>query len=252
MNMQDYQSDKITRQELFQNWRIFRSGMLALPKLEAQLVLDIEELSHTGVSAQKSEVQYWYLGNSIVEIVELIDNTARGINFINRAVGQSHISDQDMENKLNNYIKEYPNSSVVIRHIRHIGGYREYLKRMSTFLDSRRRSFVACIEVINKADRASNEEVLMGEIALRVGDCLPGGPASEEPGVVYSFVCLAGLLGALFCAAVIVATLVLTEGEAGGDTDGNGNGNGNGDAGGGGDGDLGDFPIPDPGGDTPA
>jgi hypothetical protein len=92
-------------------------------------------------------------------------------------------------------------------------------------------------------DRTHDKEILIGELALQVGDCLPGGPSSdsEYPGVAYGPICLAGLLGLAFCAAVVIGTLILTEGEAGGDDEDDGNGGGD---------DVGDFPIPDPEGPT--
>ncbi len=195
------------------------------------------DLDRDGDSVQEAEVQYWYLGNSVLTLVELIDDTAEAVNFIRHAVDNSGLSDQELEDKLSSYVEGHSNSEVVVRHMRHIGGYPAFLKRISTFLDSRRTAFVPCLEILNKVDRTSNEEVLIGELALQVGDCSLGGASSEDPGVIYTWVCFAGLAGALFCAAVIVVTLVVLEGEAEGDD---------------GEGDVGDFPIPDPGGDKPA
>lgn len=242
-----YKDEIVARQDLLRDWRTFRKGMLTLPTLESQLTTEVKNFSRITLPIAEAESYYWYLGNSIISIIELIDTTTKAIDRIILNFEQASIPDSEIENKLKSYLSNEPNVQVLVKHIRHLGGYRAFLKRLSTFLHSRRKKFIKCATILNEINREANKNLLIGELALQIGDCVLSDSDSETPDVAYSFICLASILGAAFCLAVIAGTLILTEGEAGGD-DEDDEDNEDDDE----DNPTGDFPVPDPDSPTPA
>ena len=231
--MKAKQYSEITSHRLMYKYRVFRRGIMSLSHLESNLVLELEKLSEVHVPIAKVPLEREYLVNSLKTIRHEIRTTYQSLAILKRAVERSKVSERDLEKVITKQLKDSPHEQDIWIRIRSLGGPLKFLDRFLLFLRPRYDEYSKCIDLVNQYSEVSNEAITLADLAIRVEDCIP-----SNPDIMYR-ICW-NPLSCLVAAVVIVATIIFTEGEAGGEEEEEEE-----------ESELGDFPEPDPDGDRP-
>lgn len=220
------------------HWRRLRSSLACLESLERTLTIDLKFLARIEVIAADAKAEYVHLVNSVAMLAEEGQKAQDNLSNFRKSLDLSRC--EDLTKRLTELLVHHPIGSNFLHHSLETGGFLKLLDRtdqaLSTRCDNYRRSYKLLVDTIVLGSRS---KVPLGVLALRVGDVFPQAPSDEgDCGVAEAgALCLAGPWAFLACVAVATIILIaVDEGEAEGD---------------GGD-ELGDFPVPDPGGDQPA
>lgn len=229
--MKNKQFLQVFKKRLWYRYRVFRRGMIVLPYLESNLVLELEKLYEVHVPISKVPVELEYFINSLRTIRREIKKTYQALALVKRTFKGRKISEEDFEKIVAEQLKDTPNKQDILVRIKSFGGVNGFIEHILSFLRPRYDKYSECIDLINKYYETNNESITLSELTLKIGDSIPC-----SPDVMYK-ICW-NPLSCIVVAVIIVGTLLLAEGEAGGEEEEETS-------------EPGDFPEPDPDGPTP-
>jgi len=227
--MKTIQYQDFSDHPLMLKYRLFRRGFLALPHLEANLILELEKLSEVHVPVSKVPVEREFLVNSLRTIRQEIRKTYQPLASLKRSIKRSKVCEEDIEKAIAEQLEDSPHARDILVRIKSVGGVNDFLEGFLLFLRPRYDEYSKCIDLVNKYYDAENEDTTLAKLALKVESCIP-----SSPDVMYRL-CW-NPLSCIVAAAVVIITIIVLEGEAEGEEEG----------------EIGDFPEPDPDGPRPA
>ena len=181
----------------------------------------------------KMPIEREYIVNSLRTIRQTIRITYQSLGIAKRIV-ERNVGQAALQKEIASSLKDSPNSKDVLVRLKASGGASKLMEGILTFLRPRYDQYSNSIATA-ELYCSSKKNVSLAEMALAVEVTLPAG-GNVQPSTTIAFSVCWNVFSCLVVAAVIIATLVITEGEANGD-DGSG---------------PGDFPDPDPDGGQPA
>jgi hypothetical protein len=234
-------TDKAYQKDLSINshWRLVRSSLACIESLERTLTIDLTYLARIDVIAANAKAEYVHLVNSVAMLAE--EGLKAQANLSNLYELLKVTQCNDITDKLSKLLVHHPIGSNFLRHSSDTGGFVKLLERTIKALEIRcvnyHRSYKLLVDPLVLG---SSSKVPVGVLALRVGDILPPRTTKDgDSGVAESVGCLAGPWALLACVAIATVVLIaVDEGEAEGEDEN--------------DEELGDYPVPEPGGDQPA
>lgn len=229
-------SPRLSHRQIQQHSRQVRLGIIAIPQLESDLIEKLQMLSVVRTQAVNCRIELRVIQDSLELIAVTIKNTGESLKVLIRAINALENTGIHFEEKIEQLLQDSQVQESVLTLMESMGGSRMFFERIFNSLKRKYEAYIRCIHLVQSAETDKYGKNSLSRLVIKVGECI-----EEPPGNPVFFVgaCLF-TPNPLLCAAVVVTVLVVLEGEAGGEEEDDENG------------ELGDFPEPDPGGDTPA
>lgn len=219
------------------HWRRLRSSLACLESLERTLTIDLRLLTSINVVAADAKAEYVHLVNSVAMLAEEGKKAQENLSNFRESLDLSQCD--DITDRLTELLVHHPIGNNFLHHSLGTGGFLKLIDHTTQALATRCANYSRSYKLlVDPVVLGSRSKVPFGVLALRVGDVFSQTPSDDgDCGVAEAgALCLAGPWALLACVVIATAVLIaVDEGEAGGDGD-----------------QIGDFPVPDPGGDQRA